>query len=205
MKHILLLTSACLLMMVLQSCMDNQTVTSVRPDPAASLREAASTPPNVTQISSAAPCDNCTASTSLNVNWTNNPYLVTITGTGLASTTVAITDAATGKLVSDYSFQIKSWTDATVTMLAGTASTALPRTLKFTFTNSGLISVSKTVSATPLIQGKIYGSSPHYVNKKRIEKGLAPLPIGFGQRSGALNQDYQPKISDAWLLPDVNF
>ena len=71
MKHIRLLTSTCFLLMVLQSCMDNQTVTSVRPDPAASLREAAATPPNVTQISSAAPCDNCTSSTSLNVNWTS--------------------------------------------------------------------------------------------------------------------------------------
>lgn len=166
--------------------------------------EKSTTATAITKITSTAPCDNCASSTAskLKISWLQESYELVIDGSNFGATSgkITLTDL-NGRTVSSYSLRLKSWSNTQIRVFIGAAVSALPTDLTLTITTATNTTVRQNISVIPVIRGKVFGTSPYYVNQRRIQLNLQPLPLGLSTNpSGSLNANYVPTRGDAWLL-----
>ncbi len=166
--------------------------------------EKSTTATAITKITSTAPCDNCASSTAskLKISWLQESYELVIDGSNFGATSgkIALTDP-NGRSVSSYSLRLKSWSNTQIRVFIGAAVSALPSDLTLTITTATNATVRQNIPVIPVIRGKVFGTSPYYVNQRRIQLNLQPLPLGLSTNpSGSLNANYVPTRGDAWLL-----
>lgn len=165
-------------------------------------RQATLSAPSITTVTSDATCANCTPAnaTKLLINWYTSPSTIKIIGTGFDSTTVSVTDYATGLPITGYGVANSTISNTQVQIFIGAnPETAVPKTMVFTITNADSVSASWTANALPVSFGKAYGTFPYFVSRERSFINKYPLPYST-VFTGNLDGNYTPQAGDAWYV-----
>ncbi|QMW05410.1 hypothetical protein [Spirosoma foliorum] len=150
-------------------------------------------------------CDECPPSmpaTSVPVDYVRNQIIIEGANFGTA-TGKAITIMPTSGTQSSYQFSFFSWSNRQIVLGAVSTVSAVPLSFRVTVTIADGQTVSTTFTALPIINGRYYQSSIWYVNKRRVELGLAVQPRGYAF-TGPLGNDYTPTRGDSWLHSTAN-